>query len=457
MAGNTSNLTFKLFGKDVSASRAFKHVGGSAGGLSGKFDRLGSSMSAVASGAAIAAGAAVAVGAALYDAAQAAAQDQKSSAALDKTLRNVTKATDAQVAAAEDWIDRTQRATGIADDDLRPALAQLTRATGDASRAQGLLNLALDISAGTGKDLQSVSVALGKAYDGNTAGLAKLGVSVKDTHGKTLSYSQIVDKLSAQFSGQAATAADTYDGKMARLGIAFDELKESIGYKVLPALEAFADWMSTTGEPAIERIVGALQEWLTPALDKAQKAFADIARTVRENQQLFDDLGQVAIPALKIGLGQFAFTLRIIATEFDKIAKAGSAVDQMIRRVAEAADDMRSRFAAALAAIKRLWNDSIGGLSLHIPGIPGTDLGNYDISIPRLAKGGIVTEPTLALIGEAGPEAVIPLRGRNAVGGTSLHIHGGTFVGTNPQAVGRWLNDAMRQAGGSGVARVRPA
>jgi len=53
-------------------------------------------------------------------------------------------------------------------------------------------------------------------------------------------------------------------------------------------------------------------------------------------------------------------------------------------------------------------------------------------NVPRLAAGGIVTRPTLALIGEAGPEAVIPLRGRGAAGGTVINI---TVTSADPQAV----------------------
>jgi len=457
VAGNTSNLTFKLFGKDVSASKALRGLSNNATTANGRFSSLGGTMSKLGTIAGTVAVAAVAVGAALYDAAQAAAKDQKSSAALNKTLVSVTHATNAQVNATEDWIDRLQRATGVADDDLRPALAQLVRATGDVSKSQDLLNLALDISAGTGRDLQSVTVALGKAYTGNTAGLAKLGVAVKDTHGKTLSYSQIVANLSTQFEGQAATAAGTYEGKMARLGIAFDEFKESIGYKVLPMLEAFADWMSTTGEPALERLTAALSEYLAPAIDEVQSAFADMNRTVRENKQFFNDLGTVVIPVLKFAFGTLGTQVRGAAVVLAAFGKVGSVIDSWARGLADAVYratisivTMVTVFKRAFNALSDSWNATFGSMSFDLPG----PMGGGHVGFPRmphLAKGGIVTRPTVALIGESGAEAVVPLGRGGGMGGVTINIT--QPLGT-PQQIGRVVLDAMRQAQGSGRAVI---
>lgn len=459
MAGSTSNLTFRLFGKDVSASKALKGLEGNASRTSSKFGSLGGVMSGVAAVAGTVAIGAAAVGAALYDAAQAAAQDQKSSAALDKTLTSVTKATSKQVAATEDWIDGLQRASGVADDSLRPALAQLVRATGDVAQSQKMLQLALDISAGTGRDLQSVTIALGKAYGGNTAGLAKLGVAVKDTHGKTLSYSQIVDSLSKQFAGQAATAAGTYEGKMARLGIAFDEFKESIGYQVLPVLESFADWMSTTGMPALERLTTALREYLSPAIAEVRRSFADMARTVRENKQFFDDLGTVAIPLLKVGFASLGTQIRGAAVVLAAFGKVGSAVDSWVRglgdgitRAAGSLVSMVMTFKWAFNRLSASWNATFGSMSFDLPG----PLGGGHIGFPKfpaLANGGIVSRPTLALIGEAGPEAVVPLS-RGGGMGTHYHLHLDGVVVGNSRTVGRDLLAAIQSA--NVVSAVRP-
>ncbi len=457
MAGNSSSLTFRLFGKDVSASKAFKNLEGHAKSTESRFGKLGGAMTTFGAIAGTVAVGVVAVGGALYDAAQAAAQDQKSSAALDKTLQSVTKSTKKQVDAAEDWIDKLQRASGVADDTLRPALAQLVRATGDVTQSEKMLQLALDISAGTGRDLQSVTIALGKAYGGNTAGLAKLGVAVKDTHGKTLSYSAIVDKLSQQFSGQATAAANTYEGKMARLGIAFDEFKESIGYKVLPILESFADWMTTTGEPALERMTAALQEYLAPALAQVRKSFADMGRTVKENKQFFDDLATVGIPVLKAGFGALGMQIRGAAVVLAAFGKVGGAIDSWARGVGDSVTraaggivSMVMTFKWAFNKLADSWNRTFGSMSFDLPG----PLGGGHIGfphMPHLAKGGIVSRPTIALIGEAGPEAVVPLGRGGGMGGTvNVYVNG--VVSGSSMEVARYLSKAIRDGRQQGLA-----
>lgn len=454
----SSNLTFKLFGKDVSASKAFKGLERNANGLQGKFGGLGSAMSGVATVAATVAAAAVAVGVALYDAAQAAAEDQKSSALLAKTLKATTKATDAQVASVEDWIDTTQRAVGVADDELRPALAQLVRSTKDVHKAQGLLNLALDISAGTGRDLQSVSIALSKAYGGNVSGLAKLGIQTKDAHGKTLAFDGIVKQLTKTFGGQAATAADTYDGKMKRLGISFDEIKESLGYQVLPYLTQFADWMLKDGIPALERMGRTLGEWLVPIIDQVKSAFADMSQTVAENKQFFEDLKTVAIPLAKVALANLAIEMRGLSVVMKAVAVVGSFFDRQFRAIAitvgvvvSSVTGMVARFKVAFNNLATAWNSSFAKWSWDLP--PALGGGHIGFpQMPHLANGGIVTRPTVALIGEAGPEAVVPLRGGRGVG-SSIVVNVNSPLGT-PQQVGRAVLDAVRQAQGSGRAVV---
>lgn len=175
----------------------------------------------------------------------AATEDAASQKTLATTLRNVTGATDAQIAAAEDFIAKTQDATGVTDDLLRPALDRLTRATGDVGSAQSLLSLAMDVSAGTGKSLQAVSEALAKAQDGNTTALRKLGIQTKDAEGNTLSFDQTVTQLSDTFKGQAAAAADTQAGKLAIMKARYGELQESIGNALLPVMGELTGMLSS--------------------------------------------------------------------------------------------------------------------------------------------------------------------------------------------------------------------
>jgi hypothetical protein len=110
------------------------------------------------------------------DGVQAAIADQKSQALLANALRNTTGANDAAIASVEDYISAQQRLVAVTDDELRPSLTTLLNATQDITEAQALQTLALDISAGAQKDLQSVSLALAKAVGGNIGALTKLGV-----------------------------------------------------------------------------------------------------------------------------------------------------------------------------------------------------------------------------------------------------------------------------------------
>jgi len=177
----------------------------------------------------------------MLDFAKMAREDQVAQVQLAGTLRSTTKATDAQIAAVEDYVDVTQRATGVADDQLRPAMGRLLRSTNSVQKSQKLLNLALDISARTGKPLEAVVNGLARASEGQTSALGKLGLGYDKAELKTKSFSKIQEELTEQFSGGAAEKAATYEGTMARLKITFDELKESLGLYILPGLQTLAE------------------------------------------------------------------------------------------------------------------------------------------------------------------------------------------------------------------------
>ena len=172
----------------------------------------------------------------LVDGVKSAVADEAAQAKLASTLTNVTGATDEQIASTEAWITQQGLALGITDDQLRPALERLTRATGDVGAAQNLASLAFDISAGTGKSLEAVSNALGKAVEGNTGALGKLGIGLSAADLKSMSLEEITAKLGETFGGQATTKAETFAGKMDRLKLAFDEGKETVGSFVLDGL-----------------------------------------------------------------------------------------------------------------------------------------------------------------------------------------------------------------------------
>ena len=193
----------------------------------------------------------VALGVAAFDAAKGAMADEAAQEKLARTLDKTTKATDGQIAANEDFISTTSRATAVADDDLRPALANLAIATGSLTTAQEGLGLALDIAAATGKPLSTVSSALAKAYSGQTGALKKLDPSMKNLADSGAGVDEMMGKLKDKFGGDASAAANTAEGRMKGLTIAFDETKEAVGAallpaieKILPVLQAFGDWAS---------------------------------------------------------------------------------------------------------------------------------------------------------------------------------------------------------------------
>jgi len=191
------------------------------------------------------------------DFAKAAAEDEQSARILAQTLKNVTGATEAQTQAVEDYISATSLALGIQDDKLRPALGRLIRSTEDVTEAQKLMNLALDISAATGKDVDTVANALGKAYDGNATALGRLGLGVDSSILKSKDFGVVYDDLAKKFDGFAKTEAATTQGSFARLTVAVDEAKESIGYGLLPFVGPLADSLARLA-PIIEQNSGLI-------------------------------------------------------------------------------------------------------------------------------------------------------------------------------------------------------
>jgi hypothetical protein len=169
---------------------------------------------------------------------KAASEDAQAQVVLANTLKKSAGATDDAVASTEDWIAKTSLASGVADDDLRPALGALVRATGDTAKAQDALSTALDISAATGKDVKTVSEALAKGYAGNTKGLGKLGLGIDKATLATGDMGKIMDAVNAKVGGASAAAADTAAGRFQRMKVAIGETQESLGSALVPALGA---------------------------------------------------------------------------------------------------------------------------------------------------------------------------------------------------------------------------
>jgi hypothetical protein len=170
---------------------------------------------------------------------RAAAADQKAQQQLALALKNVGLGRDA--ATAEGYIQRIEKEFGIIDDKLRPAYTKLAIATRNTAETERLMGIAMDISANSGKDLESVTAALSKAYLGNNATLSKLGIGISKADLKTKSFKEITDQLAVTFAGAAKTSADSFSGSMDKLAIASNNAKEIIGTSLINALQSLGD------------------------------------------------------------------------------------------------------------------------------------------------------------------------------------------------------------------------
>ena len=268
MATGTRALTLKLladvdnFTKNL--DKADKDVA-TFGDKVTKFGKVAGAAFAAAGTAALAYAGKLAV-----DGVKAAIEDAAAQTKLALTLKNVTGATENQIEATEDYITKTSLAFGVTDDQLRPSLERLSRATGDLEKAQKLQTVAIDVAAGSGKSLEAVTNAMAKAAEGNTAALGKLGIGLTSAQLKTMSMEEITAKLADTFKNQASTQADTFQGKMQRLQIAFDEGKETVGAFILTAITPLVETIVNKVIPAIADFTSNIGDKLQPVMKVIQ-------------------------------------------------------------------------------------------------------------------------------------------------------------------------------------------
>ena len=403
---------------------------------------------AVAFAAAAAAAGAYAVKLAV-DGVKAAIEDEKAQESLRRTLENVTKATDAQVQATEDFILKTSLATGVADDQLRPSLDRLVRATGNLEKAQKLQALALDVSAGSGRSLQTVTEALSKAQEGNLGGLTRLGVGLSKAEVATLSFDQITQKLGQTFEGQAAAAANTFQGRLDRLKVGFDEAKESVGFALLPILERLINFVNANVVPVINRFtelfgapggladniqktVDIVLRVLRPAFEGAVSLFNRVRNAISDNRESFSafaDLIQTYIaPTIGKVLGGALKGLGVIA---EGVIKVIATVAKVITATVEAA-------IIGINALIKAYN--------AVPLLP---------NIPTIAapSGGAVapSAPSIRAIERGVPTASAPAASAVAPVTNNITVNGAIDSESTARQIARVLTEsASRGTGGGG-------
>ena len=369
-----------------------------------------------------------ALGVAAFDAAKGAMEDAKAQEELARTLKTSTNATDAAIKANEDFVSAMGETLGIADDDLRPALATLARATGSVAESQKAAKLAMDISAATGKDLGSVSTALAKAYGGQTSALGKLDPKLKELIKDGMSTDEAMQALSKTFGGAASTAANTAEGKMQRLTLSLAETKETIGAALLPVIEKFLPYLQQMAAWASENtdkilivagVIGGLAGAII-AINTAMTIWSATTKAFTAMQAAFNAvMAMNPITLMVIAVAALVAGLVLAYKKFEGFRNIVDSVFAVIKNSVKAGMDAIGDYLGFILgiykgifnAIASLWNNTFGKLSFKVPGwVPGIGGKGFDVpNIPMLAEGGIVTLPTLALIGDAGAEAVIPL------------------------------------------------
>jgi hypothetical protein len=423
------------------------------------------------------------------DAVKAFMEDDKAAQLLATSLRNTTGATDAQIASVEKFITQTSIAAAVADDELRPAFDKLVRGTGDVTKAQDLMNLALDISAGTGKDLGAVSDALSKAFNGQLGPLKKLDPALASLIENGATTDEVFAALGDTFKGAASTSANTASGKMKSFTIQMGEFKESVGAavfpivdKLLPAFKSVADFVTnnTTLVVTLGAVIGGLAVAII-AVNAATTAWAATTKAAAAIQAAFNaimaanpifligaaivaviavlvllqakfDIFGKAVDGLKAGFmawwGVVQFVFGAVKTGFAELANLGKAIFDGIGNA------FKGVINAVISSMEKGLNFAIKGLNIILDGIdkaagPWVNFGTIpDVSLPRLAEGGIVTSPTIAMIGEGnGPEAVIPLSklgsmGFGGGGNITVNVNGG-----DPNQIVRVLQQYVRQSG----------
>ena len=348
-------------------------------GFGGKLADFGKKAGLAFAAAAAAAGAyAIKIG---VDGVKAAIEDEQAQVKLAKALQNSTGATQDQIKAVEANILKMSLSSGVADEQLRPALARLARSTGDVEISQKLLNQALDISIATGKPVETIANALGRAYDGNTLALGKLGIGLSAAELKTMSFTDVQGKLSELFGGAAAANAETFAGRLAILKVTFDEAKESVGARLLPILQQLVTYV-------VDNII--------PAIGKFAKMFDPVTQAIQDNKAELLAFGQFIVTYIVPVLS------KVLGGAFTVIANIANGVIDTIGFVIRGLNTLIQGAVAGINGLIGAYNSipflpnvgKISAPSISVPTISAPKVNAPSVSVPTVPIPNIST-PTI--------------------------------------------------------------
>ncbi len=337
---------------------------------------------------------------------KAAAEDEKARKNLEQVIRSSTQATEQQIAGIDKYITAQSIATATTDDVLRPAFSRLIRSTQDVTKAQDLLTLAQEISIATGKPLESVTNALGRAYDGSNTALGKLGLGIDATTLKTKSFDEITTQLAQTYNGFIANEATNAEFKFKQLSIAVDETKEQIGAALLPIVKEFADYLLATAVPLIQAFAAGFsgEDGVTAGITEATEGAYQFGEQVRSTLKFVVSIKDELLVLGAIITGVFvaskivAFVTAIMtlvtAMKALRTAAAGAAVATAFATGGASVGTA----AAALAAVAATY-----GLS-QLAGGGDVAVSNYPTTTGNFGGGGMGQINNITINGAVDPE-----------------------------------------------------
>jgi len=362
MAGQSRTLKLSILADVDQLKKSLQQANGDVDDSSSKMGDFAKKAGLAFAAAGAAAGAyAIKIG---IDGVKAAIEDEQAQVKLANALKSATGATEAQIAATEDQILKMSLATGVSDSKLRPALQRIALSTNDLSKAQDLLSVALDVSTSTGKPLEAVANAIGKAYDGNTAALGKLGIGLSSAELKTMSFTDVQTKLTDLFGGAAAANAETYQGRLDRLKVTFEEAKETIGYKLLPIIQQLVDFIVSKVVPALGKFADFFKP-ITEAIDNNKETF----------MQFIEFIQKYVVPVL----------VTVLGGAFKVVGEIAGGIINVIGAVISGLNSLISGAVAGINALIKVYN-----------------------SIPFLPNVGLISAPSISVPSVSVPKTTTP-------------------------------------------------